>query len=223
MAKKESTKDVPWYYTGDEADSALEKEVERQKKAKEDAGKMRRFYLPAEHKSRVTFVDGNVHPKGYKLPFAFMEHNLKLNGHWRNWFTCIGKGCPLCEHGNKPYLATVYTVIDHNKWTDKQGGIHENEPRLFVAKTSAQRILKAKAEKKGGLQGWTVEVTRVKSESPSTGDDFDFEERNGFDISKIEIADYREIFAPKSLEELQEIFSGSSGTVVSADDDEVQY
>jgi len=219
---KDTKKEVSWYHTGEDADAALEREVSRQKQAKEDAGKMRRYYLPAESKGKITFVDGNVHPKGFKLPFAIMEHNLKLNGHWRNWYTCIGKGCPLCEHGNKPYLATIYTVIDHNKWNDKQGGVHQDETRLFVAKTSVQRILKAKAEKKGGLQGWKVEVTRVKSESPSTGDDFDFEERGVFDISKTEIVDYREIFAPKSLEELKEIFSGGS-TAVEASDDEVQY
>ena len=95
-----------WYSTGSAAEKRVDDELHRQKVLSEERAKnyVNRLWLPAGGETEVTFVDEEKHPGGYPLPFVFQEHQLKLNGNWRNWFTCIGKGCPLCESGDKPYL-----------------------------------------------------------------------------------------------------------------------
>jgi hypothetical protein len=54
--------------------------------------KTRRFWMPPGSEKVLIFLDDE--------PFVFWEHNLKLNGSWRNWFTCLapmGMECPLCK------------------------------------------------------------------------------------------------------------------------------
>lgn len=206
--------DVPnWAYTGNAADKALDQEVQRQKARRESAGQMRRIWIKTDTSKFLTFVDGNVHPKGYDLPFRFMEHQIQINGDWRNWFTCLGKECPLCEDGNKPYLAEAITVIDHTEFesaVDKKK--HKDELRLFIAKTTVQKILKKNREKKKSLRGWRVEVSRTKPESPGTGDQFDYEERTEL-ADSIQPPDYYELFAPKSRESILALLSGKAPAV----------
>jgi hypothetical protein len=140
-----------------------------------------------------------------------MEHQLKIGEGkraWQNWFTCLGRGCPLCEGNNKPYLATAYTVIDHTRWeskTDKK--VHENEIRLFVCKSEVAKTLSKAAIKRKGLRGWKVDVSRTTDKSPSTGNSFDWEEKTEL-TNDLQPIDYMEAFAPKTIEEINKILSG---------------
>lgn len=202
-----------WAYTGNAADKALDQELSRQKARRESAGQMRRIWMKPDESKHITFVDGNVHPKGYDLPFRFMEHQVQINGDWRNWFTCLGKDCPACEDGNKPYLAEAITVIDHTEFESKiDKKKHKDEQRLFIAKTTVQKVLKKARDKKKSLRGWRAEVSRNKAESPGTGDSFDFEERTELP-DNIQPPDYYVLFAPKSRDELLSILSGKPAQV----------
>jgi len=202
-----------WAFTGNNADKALDRELAVQKDRREKAGQIRRIWMPADESKHITFVDGNQHPKGYDLPFRFMEHQIQIAGDWRNWFTCLGKDCPLCEAQNRPYLAEAITVIDHSEYTSKvDKKLHKDEMRLFVAKSTVQKILKKARDKKKSLRGWKVEVSRTKNESPGTGDSFDFEEKVELDPS-IQPLDYYALFAPKTREELDSILSGKGPSV----------
>lgn len=189
-----------WYSEG--ADE-IEKELKRQTEVKVP----RRWYLPVEKSNQLTFITDN--------PFSFREHNLKLDGNWRNWFTCIGKGCPLCKAGNDAYLASAWLVIDHSVWSDQAGNEHKDEPRLLVTKARvASRILKIRA-KQDGLTGVRCEVFRAEAMSPNTGDQFDVEKKHTpNELAKIawwpKKADllkpnFPEWFAPKDAMDLKEI------------------
>jgi len=212
-----------WYSTGDDAEKRVAAELARQKHAREEAAKDRvyRFWLPAEAKTLITFVDEFKHPEGYPLPFVFMEHQLQLNGNWKNWFTCIGEGCPLCANDNRPSLVAAYTIIDHTEWKSKKTGeVHKDELKLFMAKPAIKKLLLNSVQKRGALRGWRVEVLRNTAESQNTGDSFDFEERTeiGDDIQPY---DYLKLFEPKPIEELEALFGGEAA--VDADDGAVKF
>jgi hypothetical protein len=116
----------------------------------------------------------------------------------------------LCEAQNRPYLAEAITVIDHTEFESKvDKKKHKDEHRLFIAKTTVQKILKKARDKKKSLRGWKVEVSRTKAESPGTGDSFDFEEKTELPDT-VQPPDYFVLFAPKSREELVGILSGKT-------------
>jgi len=215
-----------WFNTGKSADEALDTELENQEQRRKAAtgDRIYRFWMPPGGEQHVTFVDGEMHPDGYPLPFVFYEHQLKMNGSWKNWFTCPGDDCPLCDAGNRPSLVAAYTVIDHNEWTDKRGNVHKDELKLFMAKPSVNKILRKMAKKKGGLRGGKVEVIRGTSEDPSTGKQFDFEEKVDLPDT-IQPADYMELFQPKSKSELAAVHGGgeTDDSYVGADDETVKF
>lgn len=212
-----------WYSTGKEAEGRVDVELKRQKIAREERSKnyINRFWLPAGAETEVTFLDSTAHPGGYPLPFVISEHQLKLNGNWRNWFTCIGEGCPLCEAGDRPYLGAAYTIINHKEWTDKKNNVRKDEVNLLMAKPAVNVMLRNAAARRNGLRGWFVAVTRTTDKSYSTGDSFDFVERRdlGDDLQPV---DYMSIFAPKSPEDLRAIYGGG-GPIVDADDSTVKF
>lgn len=217
---------MSWYNTGDEAKKKVDAELERQEAAREaakkNAGLARRFWMPAGTEAFITFLDGPMHPNGYPLPFVFNEHTMHLNGHYRNWFTCIGEECPICGNDFKPSVVSAYTVINHGEWTDKKGNVHKDELNILVAKPAVNKMLRAAADKRGGsLRGWYVCVNRTSSESYATGNSFDFLEKRELD-EELQPADYLELFAPKPKEELDKIFGGT-GKIVDANDGAVKF
>jgi len=214
-----------WYSTGKEAEQKVEQELARQQAAREEREKNNiwRMWLPGGSETEVTFLDPeNKHPDGYPLPFVFTEHQLKINGNWRNWFTCIGEGCPLCEAGDRPYLGAAYTVINHKEWTDKKGGVHKDEINLLVVKPAINVILRKAAARRNGLRGWFVAVARTSEKAFATGDSFDFIERREVP-DDLQPAPYMSLFAPKPPEELQKIYGGGTGPIVDAADDAIKF
>jgi len=234
-----------WCNTGKDGEAALEEAQKKAAAARE--GLLRRLYLPADASCYITMLDDLVSPYDYEMPFTFWEHQLYRNGSWKNWYTCIqgmkhpdtGKSmsCPLCESGDKPAFMAAYTVIDHSKWSDKQGNEHEHEVKLFVAKSAVQKILLRRKEKFGAWKGWYGEVMRLSSDSPNTGDQFEWEKQlKPADLKKLtggkfkdfpEPPNYIDVFAPKTFEELQKVVSGQPeedfGDGGEADDDTIRY
>lgn len=154
-----------------------EAETEARRAAAQNS--VRRYWIPEGKEGQITFLDGGLDDSGLLDTTAFWEHNLKLGGHWRNWFPCtqVEEPCPICEGGENPYLVSLFTVIDHSEYTDKNGKTHKNERRLFAAKRETFRRLQKIAAKRGGLTGITFDVSRTGDKSASVGDTFDFVEK----------------------------------------------
>jgi len=182
---------------GYDAFTEKEKEVEGRQK-----NYVSRFWLPSDKSTHIVFLDDN--------PPIIEEHQLKINGDWRNWYTCLrmlGETCPLCEAGDKPYTVGFYTVMDMTEWEDSKGKKHQYELKLFPAKFKTLQVLKRLSAKRESLAGAMFEVYRSSSDAPNTGDVFDYEHK----MSKDEILafnpeaksfDYSEILKPKNVADL---------------------
>jgi len=201
-----------WYSGG------YDPETEAQAEAESNFNKLFRYYLPIGKGGEITFVDDTMTPMEFKyqgevitlkLPLIVREHQMLLNGSWKNWFTCLrptGKPCPPCGQGNKAANVAVYTVIDHNEWTDKNGNVHKDEEKLWVCKVSSvsYKFMKKQHAKRNGLRGCRFEVERLGDKSPNVGDTFEFLGKDELD-PKIQVPNYLELFAPKSANELKSV------------------
>lgn len=165
---------------GKAAAAAMEQEdakAEERKKAA-SSGKAFRFYIPEGASTSITFLDGDLNDNILDVPFLY-EHNVNMNGHWRNWFICTqdSEPCPICEGGGRNYYAGFLSVIDHSEWKDKQGVLHRDEVKMFVAKRDTLKQLLKLSAKRGGLRGCRFDVSRTGDKSPSVGNMFDFTEK----------------------------------------------
>lgn len=166
-----------WAKKGAAAQTAMKNADAADQARQAEMGKLRRFYLPNEKQTTITFLDGSLDADGIMDNLVYYEHNLNLNGHWRNWFVCTvdSEPCPLCESGDsKAALVGAFTVIDHSEWTDNKGNLHKDERRLFIAKRGTLKQLQMIATKRGGLEGCTFDVMRTGDKSPAVGNVFDF-------------------------------------------------
>lgn len=176
----ETKKAGSWMKSGKQAQQLMESEEAKAQQAYEESQKMRRFYLPAGGECKATFLDGKLDEDGVLDAPRFLEHNVYMNGNWRNWFICTKEDepCPICEGGNDPKMVAVFTVIDHSSWkSPKTGTVYENQRKLFVCKRNTFKVLQKKAEKQGGLAGCTFDVSRTSDKDASCGNDFDFCEK----------------------------------------------
>lgn len=210
-------------------------------KAAYEAGTVRRFFIKREdeEEATITFLDGDLDDDGMLDAVTLWEHNLKINGKWGNIHPCtqLQEECPICEGGDNPYLITLFTIIDHREWTDKNGNKHSNERKLFACKREVFKRLQKIAAKRGGLAGCTFEVSRSPSDkSPATGDSFDFVEKRtlkqiakalGLDAEESVPYDYEEVIEYLNAKQLRKLgFGTPSGAVLGSegsmgdDDDE---
>lgn len=203
---------MSWYQTG------YNSEIDKPTKTAQ------RLWMPRGGEASVTIVDDDTQPFCFKyegeehnlmLPVILREHQMKIDGSWRNWFTCLkssGKPCPLCFGKHRPYQAAIYTVIDHSEWEDKQGNLHKDELKLLVVKTStpAFGMLKKESNKRGGLRGCRYDVSRQGEKAATIGDVWQFDAKTELP-DKIQPFNYLEIFAPKSEEDLKMALSWSLG------------
>lgn len=205
-------------------------------KAKQmEEGFIRRFWMPKDAETTITFLDGKLLPDGLLDNTTFLEHQLNLNGSWQNWYACTSEDepCPICEGGDTPSLVGVFTVIDHSEWTSKKdGSVHKDERRLFVAKRQTLKQLQKIATKRKGLLGCTFEVSRIGEKAASVGDMFDFVQKKTLSVlgKKYKEAmpyDYQEILTYKTAQELRDEGFGSltvgAEPDVDDDDEEAQY
>lgn len=175
---------ISWLKTGAESKQLAEKHAVEQQQAKEEGGKLFRFYLKGKDEGRITFLDGNLSDEGFLLPPRFYEHFIQHNGKWQT-FVCpektnpnSGEKCPLCEGGDKPSLVAAFTVIDHRTTYNKdKTKSFKDQKRLYVVKSQTFEMLNKLAVKRDGLVGCTFDVSRTGEKSPSAGDFFDFVEK----------------------------------------------
>lgn len=146
-----------------------------------------RFWMPQGDEKIIVFItEANSF-------VTVWEHQVKLGGDWKNWFTCLDTGrkegeeskCDLCKfsQANKGRFRrskVMYgTVIDCSKWTDKDGNEHNFTRRLFGMKSDTQEIIKRRylerVENGEGMKYAMFKVFRSKQKkSASVGTEFNF-------------------------------------------------
>ena len=217
MAEKKA---VAWYKTGKAGREMAKQEDAAAQARREQRGPMR-FYLKSDTSCKITFLD--------TPEFFIREHNLKIGGKYFNYFTCLREfdTCPCCEEGDHPSTIVVGSIIAHNKWTDKEGKVHQNQKMLFVAKGKARQVLERKIEKRDGdLTGCVFEMSRgTTSTECSTGEDFEYlktidvkllmklapkDKKGQPDKDYIKPFNYEELFAPKAASEIRRIIGVSA-------------
>lgn len=180
-----------WMKTGAASQQLAEQEAIEALKRKEEQGKMFRFYLKTGEEARITFVDGALNKDGYLTPPRFYEHTIQVAGKWEE-YVCpektnpeSGDKCPICASGDRPYLVSLFTVIDHREFKSKDGSkTYSDMPRLLALKPKGFEIVAHKAKKQGGLEGRTFDVARLGENATNTGDVWDFVEKK--DIAELQ-------------------------------------
>lgn len=192
-------------------------EAARQAQKEQQARRTPRFWLKkgAGFAKHIMFVDDK--------PFGYYEHELKLNGQWGNFFTCL-KGvsrCPLCDAGIRNYYVGLLTIVDFEGYEDDKGVRHKNLVRLFAAKMDTLDILKYK-KANNGLLLCVYKVARLGDKAPRVGDNFDFVKKlnsitdlnvTAFSMGmnqqvtpkELKPFDYPDIAKPVTIEELERI------------------
>ena len=198
-------------------DSQKQMKKADEKAAKQAEGYINRFWMPNDAETKITFLDGSLDEDGMLDAPTYLEHQLNMDGSWKNWFACTGETepCPICEGGDNPTLVAVLTIIDHTEWTDKKDKIHKDEKKLFVCKRYTIKQLQKIATKRGGLAGMTFEVSRIGEKAASVGDMYDYVGKRSAAVLKKKykdnatVFDYEEVLNYKTAEELRAIGFGS--------------
>jgi len=195
-----------------------------------------RFWMPDGSETKITFLDGVLSESGLLDVPRYWEHNLQLDGSWKNWFPCTKdeEPCPLCDI-KQPALVYAFTVIDHTKWAEKKdtSKVHQHERKLYICKSDTFKRLSKIAAKRGGLTGCTFDVSRIGDRAENVGNDFDFTEELSFkklakkygmekkgktENNKVVLPyDYDEVIKYHTAAELREMGLGS-GAPVGTDD-----
>lgn len=217
---------MSWFRTGKDAATPQEEQLGGSGSGRKFPP--RRFWMPAGSKTELTFLDDDTVPlevviegKEHSLeyPIIIDEHQLLLNGHRRNWFTCTTRGGTrdrFCEADDRPREKAVFTVIDHGEWTDKNGNVHKDEKKLYVIPTisDAYDDLLELSEDNGGLRGLRVRVKRGKTPtSTNVGTSFSVKKRYTLpdDNELYQVFDYFDVLKPPTDGEAAKIV----GAVVS--------
>jgi len=211
-----------WAKTGKAAQKAFEKEEAKKEQQQEQSKRLRRHWMPKNTETQLTFLDGNLDDDGVLDAMVFHEHQVFMNGNWRNWFVCTQdqEPCPICEGGDNPSLVGVFTVIDHSEF-EYNGKTYKNIRKLFVAKTQTMKQLQKIAAKRDGLAGATFDVSRTGDKSAGVGDMFDFTEKRSLaqlkkaypDVTEWGPANYEEEIIYKDADELRAIGFGTDSMI----------
>jgi hypothetical protein len=211
---------------GKAAQAALASEEAKADMQAASQGKLWRFWMPEDEERQVTFLDGGLDEEGMLDINMFYEHSLKVNGRWEQ-FVCTAESeghCPICDKGDsKPYLAGVFTVIDHSQHKIKSGAnagkIISNSKKLYVAKKQTIKLLTKQALKRGGLAGCTFDITRGDDKTASVGSQFEFVSKMspqelmakyGVDEATVTPADYEKEITYRAAAELIELGIGKA-------------
>lgn len=199
-----------WYQTGS---AGYDRAQRLQEEQQEKYGPMR-FWLKPGNSAKLTFLDTEG--------FYFNEHNLKLEGRWGNFFTCLRdfSECPLCDSGDRSGYVCAYTVIDHSEYETKSGKKIKNQKKLLVVRPAVMNKLARRRETlEGNLKHGLFLFSRDGQQECSTGEDIEFLKRlSPEDIVRFKPKDgktsdeewlapfdYMKLFAPKSVDELRKV------------------
>lgn len=212
---------VSWLKTGKAAHEQVDK-ADQETAKKQAAASIRRFWVPKDKETQITFLDGDLDEDGLLETVTFWEHNLRLNGRWGNHYACTQdqEPCPICLGGDTPSLVAAFSILDHTEWTDKNNKTHKHERRLFVCKRETFKRLQKIATKRGGLAGATFDVSRIGEKSAAVGSDFDFVDKRtpkelqaayGIEAQETVAYAYQEVLVYRNAEELQGLGFGTVG------------
>ena len=217
--------------------AALTKQAEAEVEQRRAAGgnTIFRYWMPDGAEQRITFLDGGLSEAGLLDVPRYWEHNLQINGSWKNWFPCVKdeEPCPLCEI-KAPSLVYAFTIIDHREWEDKKDNVHQHERKLYICKGDTYKRLSKIAAKRDGLAGCTFDVSRIGDKAENVGNDFDFVEKlslkklakkygmekNGpTENNKVcQPYDYDEVIVYRTADELREMGLGSGSAPIGSED-----
>ena len=138
---EESASDTSWKLTQQQAVQEIEA-----RKAAAKGSYIPAVYLKDGENSRLRFVD--------EAPvITCYQHTINRGGRFRS-FTCMNTDeCPACAAGQNRSFRAVYRVYVES-FKDKQGKMHKNECRLFLANSRTFESLKTIALKKGLTSRW---------------------------------------------------------------------
>lgn len=227
MGAKPKTGGMSFLKTGKVAQETFAKEELKAEQAQKS--KFQRFWMPDGSDTAITFLDGNLADGILDIPFYY-EHQMHMNGSWKNWFICTQdeEPCPICEGGHYPSYVGAMTVIDHSEYTSKKDNkVYKDQVRLFVAKKDTIKQLQKLAVKRGGLRGCRFDVSRVGDKAASVGNVFDFTEKLTEDQLKAKYKDtnspfnYGEILSATYFpaKELRKLGFGSANNPVGGEPD----
>jgi hypothetical protein len=215
-----------WMKTGKAAQHAIEQADAKAEAAKAEAGKMFRFWMPADDERKVTFLDGTLDADGLLDIPMWDEHRVKIAGDWEN-FACTAntEPCPVCNAGDsRATLVGALTVIDHSPYTIKSGPnagkVVKNSRKLFVCTRQTIKLLNKQAAKRGGLKGCTFEISRTGDKEPGVGNQFEFVEKHedmaafaaglGLKLEEVQPADYANEITYRTADELLKLGIGKA-------------
>lgn len=190
-----------WYSTGFSKTDQAQKEQSARK-----SNEIRRFYLKAGQSKDLVFIDD--------IGFEIWEHNLKINGKWGNFFTCIGSqnGCPFCLAKKPRNYVNFFTVLDLSGYVNKKGETQgKNQIQLFPARPDVAVIIRREKEIRPGktLVGASYSLFRTSDKDVGTGSQFSFIKHYdpAYVKGKYKPVDYREVLKPMSVEESRNLLA----------------
>lgn len=217
------------------AELTKQAEAESERKRAESGSTVYRYWMPDGAEQRITFLDGELSEAGLLDVPRYWEHNLQINGSWKNWYPCTKdeEPCPLCDI-KAPALVYAFTIIDHREWEDKNGKTHQHERKLYICKGDTYKRLSKIAAKREGLTGCTFDVSRIGDKAENVGNDFDFVEKLSLkdlrkkygmekdgktENNKVCLPyDYEEVLKYYTAEQLRDMGLGSGEAPVGSDD-----
>jgi len=228
-AAKAPMKTLSFLKRGAKAKETLDKEEQRAELRSK--GYVRRFWLPKDTETRITFLDGRLVDGMFDVPF-FYDHSMFLPGQRESSYICTQdeEPCPICEGGHQASYIGVFTVIDHSEYIGrKDGKVHKAELRLFPAKRNTIKQLLKMATKRGGsLAGVTYDVARTGEKEAKVGNQFEYietstlaelQQKYGTKDKIIKPMNYDEVLGAMYLTatELRKLGFGSTGKAIGSE------
>jgi len=148
-----------------------------------------RFWMKAGTNTQIVFVDDD--------PVCIHEHSPKINGSWKNWFTCLKDSnpddaacCEILGFDTRHYVG-YFTIVDMTEWKDQKNNIHQFEIKLLPAKLKTLKLLQSKKEgRENRLAGRIYKVGRTDNNAPGVGNDYEYDREA--DMEKLfKVANYK--------------------------------
>jgi len=211
---KKDDRGVSWFRTGDEGIKEKKKLDYLSALRKEKSAP--RFRLREGEESLIVFIDDNG--------FYIKEHNLKVDGKWGTYVTCVRDfgPCPVCNEGKRATYTGYYSIIDTREFVKNDGTKVKNRRVLFPAKGSAINMIGDLIKKHKNLVGRVVRVKRYTANDPNCGNFFEVLNKK-VNLTKFgddgKPYDYKKVLAPPTEEELQVL--GYGGVVLGSEEESI--